>query len=265
MTINVYPNSINSISVTNNETASALPATYQVARGIVTGVTSFVLNGYQSAFPITNYYPAWENASYYPSYPGSAAVQYVTSTSGSDTAVQVLVSGLNSTYTPISETVTLSGTSFVATVNSYLRINSLVVTSTTSPVGTVTIGPSNSSTTTVYAVIGLTTQNGSTISNGRSNMSVYTVPTGYTLYVTRQQAFFAGGGANYGTFRVFTQNAGVYSISAAAPFTMQGLSITQVTPLVYAAGTDIQWQMSAVGSAAASIQVEGLLITSAAN
>ena len=265
MTINVYPNMTNFVTTSSNESASALPATYQVARGLVTGVTSFAINGYQSALPITNYYPIWENASYYPTYPSSAAVQYLTSSSASDTAVQVLVSGVSSTYAPISETVTLNGTAYVSTVNSYLRINSLNVTSTTSPVGSVTIGPSNSSITTVYATIGLTTQNGSSVSNGRSNMSVYTVPTGFTLYITRQQVFVAAGGSNYGTYRIYSANAGVLNISNSSPIQYPGYSVTQVTPLVYTAGTDVQFQVSVTGSVPVGIQIEGLLISGAAN
>jgi len=249
MTISVYP-------------STALSIFIQIAGGFVPGTTAFVGSASQSALPSGNFYPVWENASYYPTYPSSAATQYVTSTSASDTSVQILVSGVNASYVLTTETVTLNGTAFIATANTYLRINSISVSGTKSPVGTITIGPSSSTTTTVYAVIGLTTQNGSSISNGRSNMSVYTVPAGYTLYTTREQGWVAGGGANYATFRIFSQNTGIPTVYGGAPFVESGYNVTQVSPLVYPAKTDIQWQLSVVNSTAVSVQVEGILIAS---
>ncbi len=94
------------------------------------------------------------------------------SSSASDTAVSILISGLDANYDPISETLILTnGTTGVTTVKSYFRINSIAVTGIVNPVGTISL--SNSAKTVDYAKIA----NG----NGRSAMTVYTVPRGYTF------------------------------------------------------------------------------------
>ena len=155
------------------------PFELQVARGQVPYHSAINIFGYQSAVG-TTFIPIWENTTAYPAYPSSAAIQYLWSSSSSDTTNTILVQGLDGSYNQISETVTLNGTTHVATTNSYLRINNLFVTSATAPVGIVNIGPSATLTTTQYAEI--------QVGAGKSQMAVYTVPNGYTFYLTRAEA-----------------------------------------------------------------------------
>jgi len=247
--ITVYPNS----SITNTESSLALPQYLQVARGLVTGASVVNIYGYQPSVG-TTFIPVWENATTY-TYPGSASTMLLYSSSGSDTAVSVLINGLDSSYNNLSETKVLTnGTTGVTTANSYLRINTITVTGSNNAVGTLYL--SNAGKTTTYAQI--------TAGNGKNQAMLYTDPNGYTFYLTRVNAYTNQVGnlsSSYCTYRVFTQNSsGLITILLQAPF---GNSYTsyRVAPRAYAAKTDIQWQANTPSSTAAvGIAVEGILI-----
>jgi len=247
--ITVYPNS----SITNTESSLALPQYLQVARGLVTGASVVNIYGYQPSVG-TTFIPVWENATTY-TYPGSASTMLLYSSSGSDTAVSVLISGLDSSYNNLSETKVLTnGTTGVTTANSYLRINTITVTGSNNAVGTLYL--SNAGKTTTYAQI--------TAGNGKNQAMIYTVPNGYTFYLTRVNAYTNQVGnlsSSYCTYRVFTQNSsGLITILLQAPFGNNYTSY-RVAPRAYAAKTDIQWQANTPSSTAAvGIAVEGILI-----
>ena len=253
MTITVYP----SIAGATTSVSTA-PWYMQVSRGQVSGCSVVNIFGYQSAVG-TTFIPVWENATAYPAYPVSAAIQYLWSSSSSDTTNTILVQGLDGSYNQISETVTLNGTTHVATTNSYLRINNLFVTSTTAPVGTVNIGPSATLTTTQYAEIlpGI----------GKSQMAIYTVPNGYTFYLTRAEATSNQVGnlsSSYCTYRVQSISSGVTQIILQTPFTNSFIAL-RVSPFGYAQKTDLQFQVNTPSSTAAvGIQIEGILISNTA-
>jgi len=254
MSINLYPTQSGS-----TESSLAAPWYTQVARGLVSGVSSVSIFGYQAAVG-TTFIPVWENVTAYPAYPVSAAIQYLWSSSSSDTTNTILVQGLDGSYNQISETVTLNGTTHVATTNSYLRINNLFVTSATAPVGIVNIGPSATLTTTQYAEIA--------VGIGKSQMAIYTVPNGYTFYLTRVQATSNQVGnlsSSYCTYRVQSISAtGVTQIVLQTPFTST-FNVTRVTPFAYPQKTDLQFQANTPSSTAAvGIQVEGILISNTA-
>src|SRR5512137_2392684 len=111
------------------------PFDLQVARGQVDGHSTVNIYGYQPSVGTTSI-PVWENATAY-TYPVAAAVMYLSGSNG-DTA-QINIVGLDANYAPISETVTLNGTTPVATTKSFLRINSMFVSvgSATNPAGAV--------------------------------------------------------------------------------------------------------------------------------
>ena len=247
--ITVYPNS----SITNTESSLALPQYLQVARGLVTGASVVNIYGYQPSVG-TTFIPVWENATTY-TYPGSASTMLLYSSSGSDTAVSVLISGLDASYNNLSETKVLTnGTTGVTTANSYLRINTITVTGSNNAVGTLYL--SNAGKTTTYAQI--------TAGNGKNQAMIYTVPNGYTFYLTRVNAYTNQVGnlsSSYCTYRVFTQNSsGLITILLQAPFGNNYTSY-RVAPRAYAAKTDIQWQANTPSSTAAvGIAVEGILI-----
>jgi len=231
------------------------PFELQVARGQVPYHSAINIFGYQSAVG-TTFIPIWENTTAYPAYPSSAAIQYLWSSSSSDTTNTILVQGLDGSYNQISETVTLNGTTHVATTNSYLRINNLFVTSATAPVGIVNIGPSATLTTTQYAEI--------QVGAGKSQMAVYTVPNGYTFYLTRAEATSNQVGnisSSYCTYRVQSiSSTGVTQTVLQTPFTNSFIAL-RVIPFAYAQKTDLQFQANTPSSTAAvGIQIEGYLV-----
>jgi hypothetical protein len=247
--ITVYPNS----SIGNTESSLALPQYLQVARGLVTGASVVNIYGYQPSVG-TTFIPVWENTTTY-TYPGSASTMLLYSSSASDTAVSVLINGLDASYNNLSETKVLTnGTTGVTTANSYLRINTITVTGSNNAVGTLYL--SNAGKTTTYAQI--------TAGNGKNQAMIYTVPNGYTFYLTRVNAYTNQVGnlsSSYCTYRVFTQNSsGLITILLQAPFGNNYTSY-RVAPRAYAAKTDIQWQANTPSSTAAvGIAVEGILI-----
>lgn len=247
MTISVYP-------------PMASPDWYMaIARGQVPGMSVVNVYGYQGAVDGTTI-PLWENATAY-TYPAAAATMTLYSSSAADTAVSILINGLDSSYNPISETKVLTnGTTGVTTTNSYLRINGIAVVGANNPVGTIYL--SNAGKTTTYAQINLS----GTDSAGRSQMSIYTVPNGYTFYLTRVNGYVSPNkNANFFcNYRVWTRNqSGIITVLQQAPF-VNTYATTRVAPRPYAAKTDIQWQASmSAGTSIVSIGVEGILIEGA--
>ena len=227
------------------------PFDLQVPRGQIFGHSTVNIYGYQAAVPNASAVPLWENATAY-TFPGSAVVMTLASSSASDTAVKITINGLDANYNQISESVTLNGTTGVNTVNSYLRINSLI-TNTGNAVGTVTA--KNGGTT--YAQIN--------IGFGRSLMSIYTVPNGYDFYLKRVSAnsSFNGNNGNYVTYQNFsTGPTGVNIVTTKAPFTAF-YDALRVMPRKFSSKTDLQFlfQASAL-TPTVNIAVEGYLIQS---
>jgi len=127
----------------------------------------------------------WAQGGLY-SYLSSASVLKVSSSSTADTSAgtgarTVELSGLDTNYDEISETVTLNGQTAVNTTNEFLRINRMVIRSAGSGeqnagviyagTGTVTTGvPANK-----YATIA--------IGDNQTLMALWTVPRGYTAYL----------------------------------------------------------------------------------
>jgi hypothetical protein len=237
--------------IVNNESSLALPSYLQVARGLVPGASVVNIYGYQASVG-TSFIPVWENTTAY-TYPVAATTMLLWSNSASDTAVQVLISGLDSSYNVQTETLTLTnGITGVTTTKSYLRINSIAVVGTVNAVGKLNIG--NAAKTIQYAEI--------KAGNGKSQMMIYTVPNGYTFYLTRANAYaqLAGGANNFVNYRVWTQAADLIQVLLQAPFVNTYASV-RIAPRAYAAKTDIQWQCNASSSTAAvGIGVEGILI-----
>ena len=225
------------------------PFDLQVPRGQVFGHSTINIYGFQPSVTTTQI-PLWENATAY-TFPSSAVVMTLASSSASDTAVKILVSGLDANYNAISETITLNGTNGVNTVNSYLRLNSLI-TALGNAVGTVTA--KNGGTT--YAQIN--------IGFGRSLMSIYTVPNGFDFYLARVagNSSFNGNNVNYLFYQNLSTNNGVNIVTTKAPFTTT-YDARRVMPRKYSAKTDLQFLFNTSASTAAvNIAVEGYLVQS---
>ena len=238
-----------------------MPATdwyMAVARGQIPGATVQNVYGYQAVVGTTTI-PIWENATAY-TYPASATTMLLYSSSASDTNVSILIVGLDTNYNISSETLVLTnGTTGVTTIKSYRRINSISVTGTVNPVGTIYL--SNAGKTTTYAQINLASTGES---DGRSQMTIFTVPNGYTFYLTRVSAYSTptNNVLRYFNYRVWTRNitTGVITILQQAPF-VQTYQTTRVAPRPYTQKTDIQWQVGAsADTGTVSVAVEGILI-----
>jgi len=245
--------------ISNTESPYALPPYLQVSRGLVSGTSVVNIYGYQSSVG-TTFIPIWENATAY-TYPPSAIPMVLYSSSASDTAVSILISGLDASYNLASETLVCTGTSGVTTVGTYLRMNSITTTGTNNAVGDISL--SNVGKSITYAKI--------LAGNGKSQANIYTVPNGYTFYLTRVNAYTNQVGnlsSSYCTYRVYTKNsAGLVTILLQAPFGNQYSSV-RVAPSAYSGATDIQWQASggpSSGTSAVGIGVEGILIANTAS
>lgn len=120
-------------------------------------------------------------------FPTTAAQIKISSTNANDTSAgtglrTVLVSGLDSNYEQLSETVTLNGQTAVLTTNSFIRINKLTgVTAGSSgaPAGTVYAG-----TGTVTAGVPATIYCYQLAADNTSHILMYTVPAGFRFYIS---------------------------------------------------------------------------------
>lgn len=225
---------------------------FAIARGQIPNASQVNIYGYQASVDGT-VIPLWENATTY-TYPVSATTMLLYSSSASDTAVSIFINGLDTNYDLQSETLVLTnGTTGVTTTKSYLRINSIAVVGSNNAVGTIYL--SNAGKTINYAQIA--------IGSGRSQMSIYTVPNGYTFYLTRVTAYVSpNNNANfYCNYNVWTRNAsGIVTVLQQAPF-VNTYQTVRVSPRPYAQKTDIQWRASmSAGTSIVSIGVEGILI-----
>ncbi len=228
------------------------PFDVQVARGQIMGHSTLNIYGYQAAVTTTNI-PLWENATAY-TYPVSATTMKLVSTDAGDTAT-ILINGLDANFAPISESVVLTGTTAVTTTKSYIRINSMQVSvgSLTNPAGVITLKDMTSTTT--YAQINAGV--------GRTQMAIYTVPAGYTFYLSRVDAntSFNGNNANYVIYKNYSvSSTGVVTVTQQAPFT-QLYHTQRVMPRPFAEKTDLQFQfVTSAGTAQVNVGVEGYLI-----
>jgi len=226
------------------------PFDLQVARGQITGHEVLNVFGYSTATPSSGFIAAWENNTAYV-FPTVASTMVASSSSASDTAVTILIDGLDANYNRISESVTLNGTSDVTTTKVFFRINS-VITTAGNAVGTVYVKNAGGTT---YAQI--------TIGSGKTNMSIYTVPAGYTAYLTQFDAFSSTSVTSgvYATFRALrTSPTGVNNIVLQVPF-LNDYTISRPNPLALPEKTDSQWQCKSSGAGLGiGIVVIGVLI-----
>lgn len=220
-----------------------------IARGLVKGVTGLSISGYSSAISST-FVPLWEiNGSY--TYFSSAQVVRVWSDSASDTNVSIRIDGLDANYDMINETVILTnGTAGVLSTKQFLRINNLTTVGSVNAIGTIRVGSSDKSITLAGIVDG----------SGRSQMSIYTVPNGYTFYLSQVNVYTNSNGSQYVNYRSYTQQPnGLTAKVLQFPLTTQYNSI-KIVPRQYTSKTDIQWQCNSTGTSQVGIQVEGYLI-----
>jgi hypothetical protein len=234
------------------------PFELQVSRGQITWHETLFQFGINNAVG-TSFETIWTPSSVY-SYLSAATVIKISSGSADDAAAgtgarTIQISGLDGSYNEISEVVTLNGQTAVNTVNSYLRLTSLIVLTAGSGgvnagivyagTGTVTSGvPAN-----VFAQI--------EIGYNKSQMALWTVPAGYTAYVT-SYAFTSNSSTANNQITgavVIRPFGGVFSFEATAKVNGGGTFDRHFdTYLVVEEKSDIQ--MQALASAAAQVTGE---------
>jgi hypothetical protein len=123
----------------------------------------------------------WEGAAAYP-FQTVASVLEILSSSASDAAAgtgarSMMVQGLDLNFNPLSEVVVMNGTTPVQTVNSYLRVNGLNISTSGSGhvnAGDITLRLTGAGATQAIARAGY----------GYAKQCLYTVPAGFTLLTT---------------------------------------------------------------------------------
>jgi len=159
------------------------PFELQVARGQIQAHSVVTIAGYNSDVDT-----AWEMITPVGnlSYPAAALQMTVSSADADDTSAgtgarTVLITGLDANYAVISETVTMNGQTAVTTTNSFLRINSMLVTTAGTSLaneGIIYIG-----TGTVTSGVPATIYNVIAAGFNNSTSSQYTIPAGFTGYL----------------------------------------------------------------------------------
>ena len=242
-----------------SNTAST-PWDLQVARGKVPNVTQVNIFGYGANVSNAGYSNLWIDGAY--NFPTSATSMNVFSSSASDVGANVLISGLNANYNPITEYVTLNGTSNVATSQQFLRVNSMQL--VTPPTGQITnIGT-------------VTMKNAANIAMiapqvGRMENSWYTVPAGYSLYVRNINIFSGetktGATPTWFYYRVKNHNnvTGMHYTVLTTSFQNE-YKVERTNPVRYIEKSDIEWQFSSSDSGPHTVGLilEALLISDTA-
>ena len=246
--------------LTNQSTISADWHT-QVSRGKVAGCSLVSIIGYNATVPVSaSYIPIWEKETVY-TFPTVAQQMRLWSSSASDTNVTITIFGLDSNYDIISEDLVLTnGITGVLTVKSYLRVNSMQtkLTGAVNPVGAISLSSNNKSLTYSFMDVG----------TGKSQAAIYTVPRGYTFYLTRVNVYCGtvnqGNTPGNATYRVQTMSpTGIFNNVVQTPFTTS-YETTRVAPRAYTEKTDIQWQIVVQISTSVGFQNEGILIDNTA-
>jgi len=181
-------------SISLNDTTE--PFNLQVSRGQIERHKTVFKFGYNDVVGNTEE-TVWSQGEIY-SHPTVATIMTVSSSSANDTAAgtgarTVRVYGLDADYNEIDELITLNGQTAVSTTKSYLRTFRMIVLSAGSighndgiiymGSGTVTAGvPANK-----YALV-------DGFGDNQTMMLVYTIPAGFTAYMTQNNISTAYGG-----------------------------------------------------------------------
>jgi hypothetical protein len=171
----------------------------QVARGLIPGHSAITVFGYNPDVD-TSEESVWPNGGTVP-HPTAASVLKVSSTNAADAspsgtgARTVLITGLNGSFNEVSETIVLNGQTAVNTVNSYLYVNGLTVTSVGS--GSANAGDINVGTGTVTAGVPAVLYDMIAIGYNNRTTGHYCVPAGYTAFLVH--GLFTAGQASGST------------------------------------------------------------------
>jgi hypothetical protein len=163
----------------------------EVSKGNVSGTKSGFIIGINPDVGNTNTETIWDGGGTYV-YLTADTQLYASSSSASDTAVNIVVTGLDANYLEVVRTVTLNGQTQVALSGLMFRVHAAVVTGSTSPIGNVYIAETDTlsggvpdTPDLIKAIIPLSTISGEPadfVSDNISHLGFCTVPAGKTLY-----------------------------------------------------------------------------------
>lgn len=226
------------------------PFELQVARGQIPGHTPRNIFGTATAIG-TSFRTPWELAST-AALPFLSAQSQLTlsSSSASDTAVSILINGLDDNYEVVTEVVALNGLTGVTTTKQFRFINDLI-TVAGNAVGLVS------------AKVGATTYAAITAGYGRNQAAVYHVPAGHSFYLGRIDAFSASANNEnkYLTFRNHNTFSDGRVFNVAQTSFLQRMDIQRVIPFRVSEKTCIEFQFK-LNSTTADVGVfgEGVLV-----
>lgn len=223
----------------------------EVARGLVGGHSAVNIFGFNDAVG-TTFVPLWEANTLY-TFPTAAATLTVTNTVN-DNGKTMLIVGLDANYDQITEVVTLNSTLPPVTTQSFIRVNTIIMTSATN-------------TDQVSVLHGATLLARIRAGDGKNQAAIYTVPNGHTFYLFRIDGFSATGNANqYITFRNQAILASGVQLNVAQTTFNNSMNIQRRMPFPYAEKTDIQFQCrSSNNTNHIGVFGEGILIKNTVN
>ena len=241
------------------------PFELQVARGQVDGhktLFKFGINGDVG----TSVETVWAQGGTY-AYPASATVMKISSSSADDAAAgtgarTISIAGLDANYNEISETVILDGQTAVNTVNSYLRISRMFV--VTAGSGATAAGTIYAGTGTVTSGVPATVYGMIALNANQTQMAFWTVPAGYTLYLTG--LFYTSGNTNANAWTNFQliqrPLGGVFRQQSSSRVPGNGDFVVDLhTPIAFTEKTDIEVRAVASTSPSnVSAEFEGIYI-----
>jgi hypothetical protein len=237
------------------------PFELQVARGQVDGhktLFKFGINGDVG----TSVETVWAQGGIYV-YPASATVMKISSSSADDAAAgtgarTISIAGLDE----ISETVILDGQTAVNTVNSYLRISRMFV--VTAGSGATAAGTIYAGTGTVTSGVPATVYGMIALNANQTQMAFWTVPAGYTFYLTG--LFYTSGNTNANAWTNFQliqrPLGGVFRQQSSSRVPGNGDFVIDLhTPIAFTEKTDIEVRAVASTSPSnVSAEFEGIYI-----
>jgi len=241
------------------------PFELQVARGQITMHRSFCQFGANGAVG-TSLETVWVGSSLY-TFPAAAAATTISSSSADDASAgtgarTVLVEGLNASYEAVSESASLNGQTGVTLTNQYLRVNKVTV--LTAGSGGTSAGSIYVGTGTVNTGVPANIINRTGSSSNESESAFYTVPAGYTAFITRFTMSSANSTAEASTRFILRIRpfGGVFGYKAIYNIPGNGIYECEAAyPLAVPEKTDLDiLSLTSADSAYASTQLQIVLI-----
>ena len=181
-----------------------------------------------------------------------------TSVATADSGAKIQINGLDGDWNTVSEIVTMDGLTPVSTTNSFLRVNSMIMTAPATG--------RNNNVGTISALHSATTVAQINPTIGKTQMGVYSVPSGYTFFVYSVDAYSGDAAANskYTKFNVVvTPNASPTPVTFDLLQTtfLDRFSVQRLVPQIQYQKTDLQWQFAvSQGTQSCALIVQGMLL-----